>query len=234
MFFTITGVNCAGKSSLCKKFLQDNPNYLTHHFENPKDEQDGKNQYYTFLDNYDENKDYILDRFHEGEFIYAKFIRNYTASYLDEIEERFYKMNSIPFYIYVYADLKDIKARAERRGEDLVKPEQFLIERQLFDKFMHNQHLSYCEINTSILNHKQAYNTMKNSINKWKQICDLTKDWKVKPRGDINAQRLRIVSNKDTLILRPDIKNGNLWITEDKCVQEQINIIQPDEVIYDA
>jgi hypothetical protein len=75
---------------------------------------------------------------------------------------------------------------------------------------------------------------MKDSVNKWKQICDLTKDWKVKPRGDINAKRFRIVSNKDTLILRPDIKNGNLWITEDKCVQEQINIIQPDEVIYDA
>jgi guanylate kinase len=65
MFIIVSGVNCAGKSSLCKKFLQDNLNYLTHHFENPKDEQDGKNQYYTFLDNYDENKNYIMNTLHQ-------------------------------------------------------------------------------------------------------------------------------------------------------------------------
>lgn len=234
MFIIISGCNCSGKSSLCKKFLKDNPNFVTQHFENPKNEADGKNQYYTFLDNFNNTENYVLDRFHEGEWVYAPVIRGYTASYLDEIEKRFYQLPSIPFFIYVYADLKDIKERAERRGEDLIQPELFLVERQMFDKFMHNQHLSYCKINTSILNHGQSYEEMKKSIAKWQKICDLTKDWKVKPRGDINAKRLRIVSNKDTLILRPNIKNGNLWITEDKNVQEQIDIIKPDEVIYDA
>jgi len=233
MFLIVSGVNCAGKTSLCHKLIDYFEGLKTQHFSNPKDMEDGRNQYFSFLDNMDKNSDYLLDRFHEGEWIYAPIYRGYTAEYLLELENKMYGLDYIPFFIYVHAAPSDVRRRIARRGEDFMRPEHLGIEKENFEKFMHIQHLPYVRINTSKFNNQQTLERTLAAIDKYSVMQALTKDWEKVPRGNVNATTMYIVNDEDdsTRIVCPSLHYDNAWITIDRDVQKQIDIIKPEKVV---
>ena len=234
MNIIIAGVNGAGKSSLCKKLKNKFPEFITTHFSNPKDMEDGKRQYFDFVAQMTNTNSYLFDRFHEGEWVYAPIFRNYTPDYLLDFENTLYQLDYVPFFVYVYAKIKDIAIRLKRRGnEDFVKPEHYEVERLNFDNFLTYQHLPYCTINTSRLYFGQAFKKVLANIHKYEAIRKLTTGWAKLPRGDVNASILYVVNDNDlsTKITGKNITGSKLWITVNKCVAEQISIIRPERVV---
>lgn len=233
MFLIISGVNAAGKTSLCDKLLKQFESMKTQHFSNPKDMEDGKNQYFGFLENMDKNSDYLLDRFHEGEWIYAPIYRGYIAEYLLELENKMYELEYVPLFIYLHAAPSDIRRRIARRGEDFMKPEHLDIEKENFEKFMKIQHLPYVRINTSKYRGKRAFERAIYSIEKYNAIQTLTKNWEKMPRGNVNATVMYIINDEDnsTRITCPSLYYDDAWLTVDRDIQKQIDIIKPEKVV---
>lgn len=64
MIIHITGQNGAGKTTLCNN-LSKKLNIPIIHFDKVRTMEEGKKQYFDFLNNY-KNEDIILDRFHDG------------------------------------------------------------------------------------------------------------------------------------------------------------------------
>ena len=233
MNILVSGVNGAGKTTLCKKLKKKYPELIDTHFSNPKDMEDGKKQYFDFVEQMDNDKSYLFDRFHDGEWIYAPIFRGYEGDYLLEFENKLYDLEYVPFFVYVFAKIKDITSRIEKRGEDFVMPEHYPIERLNFDNFVAKQHLPYCTINTSRLFYGKAFQKVLRCIKKYESIRKLVNGWDKIPRGDINANELYVVKDDDfsTKITRPDIIGRNIWITIDRDVEEQSKIIKPQRIV---
>ena len=236
MNILISGPNACGKSSMCERLLSQFPEMILTHFSNPKDMEDGKKQYFDFVKSMKNSKSYLFDRFHDGEWVYAPIFRGYTADYLIEFEEKLYALDYIPFFIYMCADIADVTRRIEKRGEDFVKPEHYAIERENFDKFVVSQHLPYCIVDTSKYRYNNAFKRVLSSIEKYEKVRELTKGWDKLPRGDINAEIIYVVEDTDndnSKILRGDVLAKNIWITTNKALSEQVDIIEPRKVIYE-
>lgn len=191
--YHFSGCDASGKSTHVKelsKILQ----YNWIHFDKPKDLEDGKNQYFNFLNNLNEN--IICDRLHDGEWVYAPIFRGYKGNYLKEFEQRLVqKFNYL--FIYVKAELETIKERARKRGEDFVKEKHFKTVLDYFDQYLEEQSLPFIIIDTT--NSKVKDNIVKviessNKINVvWNLIRQLDANYqKILPRGNVNAENMII------------------------------------------
>ena len=152
MIIHITGQNGSGKTTLCNN-LSKELNLEIKHFDKVKTMEEGKKQYFDFLNNYN-NKDIILDRFHDGEWIYAPIYRNYEANYLNEIENKIKTFDYI--LILITCDINEISKRLDIRGEDYLKPEHYQLEKDNFIKFINKQTLPYIIIDTTFNNEEQT------------------------------------------------------------------------------
>ena len=152
MIIHITGQNGAGKTTLCNN-LAKKLNLKTQHFDKVKTMEEGKEQYFNFLNNY-KNEDIILDRFHDGEYVYAPIYRNYEANYLSEIENKIKEFDYM--LIFVKCDIDEIAKRLDIRGEDYLKPEHYQLEYDNFIKFINKQSLPYVILDTTHKNQKQT------------------------------------------------------------------------------
>jgi len=169
----VTGPNGSGKSTIAEKLNEElKTKYI--HFDKVKTMTEGKAQYFNFLKSVKKNDNYILDRFFEGEDVYAPLYRNYRMDYLLEIEHEIVKDNNFMF-AYINADLQTIINRINVRGEDYVKPEHFGTERKLFDEFFMKQHLPFVNIDTSMAPIEVSLNRIKNAMNKVDTIWSLVK-----------------------------------------------------------
>ncbi len=244
MITHITGMDATGKSTLSEKLCKElNGEYI--HFSNPKDMNDGREQYLNFLRQVDKNKTYICDRFHDGEWVYAPIYRNYKACYMNEIESEIKKTDKY-MLAYIYADLETIKERIKVRGEDFVKEEHYqLVIDNFKNNFLMEQQLPFTMINTSSGTVESNYELLKKSFEKVNSI--LEKECKIQPRGNINAKYM-VVSNiekngvvmpKDNKLCKQLIEAGiylDCWFTHidsenSENVLEQLNIIMPKEII---
>lgn len=151
MIVNVSGCDGSGKTTLVNNLLTHfSKNATTAHFSNPRDYDDGKNQYYSFLEQHQKNSEFILcDRFHEGEWVYAPIYRNYTADYLKDLEEQIITKHNY-LLVFLYAELKDILSRTDVRGEDFVKREHFqLVLDNFLNNFLLKQSLPFIYLNTS-------------------------------------------------------------------------------------
>ena len=145
MIIHITGQNGAGKTTLCNN-LAKKLNLNVIHFDKVKTMEEGKKQYFDFLNNYN-NEDIILDRFYDGEWVYAPIYRNYEANYLNEIENKIKNFNYL--LIFVKCDINEIAKRLDIRGEDYLKSEHYQLEYDNFIKFINKQSLPYVILDTT-------------------------------------------------------------------------------------
>lgn len=249
MIINLTGLDATGKSTLAKKLTEDlNAKYT--HFDKPKDMEDGKFQYFNFLNDIDPNNNYVCDRFYEGEWVYAPIYRNYIADYMDEIEHKI--INTDKYMLaYITANLETVKERIKVRGEDFVKEEHY---QMILDNFKNNflleQQLPFTIINTSYGDVESNYNLLKSSYDKVKIILEEQEKLNIDimPRGNINAEIMIITNNKSKILLdkniNPDyissLKNNDIYLNcwfsyycdkNLKSVLNQINIINPKIII---
>lgn len=168
MIIHITGQNGAGKTTLCNN-LSKELNLDIIHFDKIKTMEEGKKQYFNFLNNYN-NEDIILDRFHDGEWVYAPIYRNYEANYLNEIENKIKQFDYM--LIFVKCDIDIVTKRLNIRGEDYLKPEHYQLEYDNFIKFINKQTLPYIIINTTYMNENEAFKYSKYYINYMKLLYE--------------------------------------------------------------
>lgn len=95
--------NC-GKTTISEA-LRDKLGLEYKKFSNPKDEADGKKQYFDYFASHTSGK-YVLDRSHLGEWVYAPLFRNYTPKYWSEMEKKLRSVNAEILYLMPYASQK--------------------------------------------------------------------------------------------------------------------------------
>lgn len=197
----VTGGDGVGKSTLVSE-LSKQLNLKSQHFDKPKDMEDGKKQYFDFIDNLLVNESAIADRFHEGEWIYAPKLRGYTADYLREFERKVINKHSY-LQVYVKAELETIIERTRIRGEDFIKEEDFQIFLDLFEDFMNKQALPFIEINTTNSKTEDDVKRVIQAFNNANTIWDLVKNGSapgtinkaIQPRGNIEADVMIVAQN---------------------------------------
>ena len=197
------GGDGVGKSTLVKA-VSKKLNFYSKHFDKPLNYEDGKKQYFDFLNNLKEldKKSVICDRLHDGEWIYAPLYRNYTGDYMREFERELINRYSY-LLVYVKADLQTIVERTRRRGEDFVKEEHFQKVLDSYDEYMYEQALPYIEIDTTSSDTNNDVDKIISSYRKSKKIWEEVRIGDsinevikpVQPRGNINGDIMIVGQN---------------------------------------
>jgi len=205
MINNFTGADGSGKTTLAEKTCNLSNGVYTH-FDKPKDLADGKNQYFGFLnDHKDDTINYICDRFHEGEWVYAPLYRGYTGNYLSEFEREIIKDHNY-LLTYVTANLETIITRTRIRGEDFVKEEHFQTVLNLFNDFLYLQKMPFIIVDTStapipgsLIRIQDAMKKVNNIWGSIKQCIDNKCDGVIAPtplpRGNVEAKYMIVGQN---------------------------------------
>lgn len=232
-----SGMDCTLKTTLCGK-LSTILNCDVQHFDKPKNLEDGKRQYFGFLNEIYKQNDIICDRYHDGEHIYAPLYRGYESDYLNDFESQ---LRTYPYlFINTTADINVILERIKLRGEDFVKEEHYQTVLDLFERYLEKQSMPYIKIDTSNADIDQYIERILKALDKIKKIYD----YSVKNNcqniyyGNMEANNFIIV-DKDQLELVKQmlIRNktyNDYWITtneDDEFVDYQMRLLQPEEVI---
>ena len=187
----VSGCDLTTKSTICK-FLKEKTNYEIKHFDKVKTLEEGKQQYCDFL-KYEHNKNYICDRFHDGEWVYAPLYRNYKGNYLNEIEN---ELRKFPYlFVNTYCDIDVIEERLRQREENYVKTEDFKTILDSFYDYTMEQNMPYLRINTNIADSEKYANYILKCFNIIKEI------FKENTKNDIycgnfEAKNLVVISDK--------------------------------------
>lgn len=249
MIINLTGHDCTGKTTLAERLTNEiNAEYT--HFSNPKDMEDGKKQYFDFLNNVDSSKNYVCDRFHDGEWVYAPIYRGYTANYMEELESKLRKTDKY-MLAYITADLETIIERIKVRGEDFVKEEHYQLVLDNFkNNFLMNQQMPFVMINTTHGTVDSNYELLKTSYEKVKLILDeqIELGVEVMPRGNINGS-VMIVGNSESNPIMDEkmnyeyvssLKESGIYLDcwfsyvcskNMESILNQINIVKPKTII---
>ena len=234
-----SGRDGVGKSTLLK-LLKNKIEFSTQHFSAPKNLEDGKKEYFDFINiaKEDPNKLYILDRFYEGECTYAPIYRNYTCNYMKEIESELIKQNG--FYIYIKANDETVLKRTRIRGEDFAKEEDFSRIADNYEQFLLDQKLPFIIIdNSDGTDIADNVNKLYSNIIKIQNIYNIRKC--IMPRGNINAKYFIISDNNNdlsSLYSNEDVINKlkekgiytDCWFTNYDYLVEQ-NLIKPQYIL---
>lgn len=212
----VSGFDRCGKSTLCDLLSKDLGADVTH-FSNPKNIDDGKNQYFNFLNQISDDKIYICDRYHDGEWIYAPIYRGYKADYMGEIETAICnKMNYM--FAFLTAEYETIIDRINECGEEFVKPKHFKqIMDSFVDDFLMEQRMPYTIINTTYKNKKESFEQVKHDMNVVDKIWSMYRtyvkasdEYKIcfpltLPRGNVRA-KFMIIDQSPAVMDKSDYK----------------------------
>lgn len=233
----VSGMDCTLKTTLCEK-LSKILSCEVCHFDKPKNLEDGKKQYFDFLNETYKQNDVICDRYHDGEHIYAPLYRGYESNYLHEFET---KLREYPYlFVNTVSDINVILERIKLRGEDFVKEEHYQTILDLFEKYLEKQSMPYIKIDTSDYKTDEYIRRILRAIENIKKMYS----YSVKNNcqniyyGNMEANNFIIV-NRDKLELAKQKliqanEYNNCWITtneDDEFVCYQMRLLQPEEVI---
>lgn len=231
----LSGMDCTLKTTLCK-LLSESLNCNIVHFDKPKDMLDGKNQYFSFInDNNYIDKNIICDRFHDGEHVYAPLYRGYESTYIEEFEEL---LRNIPYlFVNTTSDIEIIKQRILNRGEDFVKEEHYSTVLELFKRYLKIQSMPYIIVDTSNAEVDKYIDVILKSLEKIKLLFNFKNSEDIY-FGNVNCKYFYIVKNKEDIQkCKSLLKNSNeyfeSWILfSNNCeyIKEQIKILNPKEV----
>lgn len=243
MLTIVCGGDGVGKSTLCEGIREKtDTTWETTHFCQPKDMNDGKRQYFEFLNKVKPGHNYLCDRFHDGEHVYAPLYRGYESTYLAEIEDRMVNLDAnYPLMLYVTADVAEVERRVKLRGEDYVKAGDHKVVRSNYEQFMDKQMLPFAIIDTTEGNRADALNDAKAAMAKCRTIfdqfydapchCRLTENHICVPRGNINAKYFVVGQNparsKSTLM------NTRMW-TYARSSMTLIDALKANDVYLDC
>ncbi len=217
MIYHISGCDCTVKTTLCN-MLNKKLNLEVVHFDKPKNMEDGKEQYFNFLNTL--NKDIICDRFHDGEYIYAPLYRGYTANYLNEFETELRKKPYL--FVNTYSNLDTIIKRAQKRGEDFVNFNDFEKVLSLFQSYIKTQNMPYIILDTTeSTEDNDIIDKYTDLIIRYgkviKQLFDNNKDGDIY-FGCLNAKYTIEAPDYETLLARKEkMLNNNAGILYDQC-----------------
>ena len=235
-------LHCGGmdrtlKSTICNK-LSKILHCDVYHFDKPKDLEDGKQQYFNFLNETYKTNDIICDRYHDGEHVYAPLYRGYESDYLKEFE---LQLRKYPYlFINTTADIDVILERIKLAGEDFVKEEHYQTVLDLFERYVEKQSMPYIKIDTSVAEVDKYIERILNATDKIKRMYE----YAVKNNcqniyyGNMEADNFIIVDkDKLELVKQMLIQNktyNNFWITTNEdsdFVDYQMRLLQPEEII---
>lgn len=126
MIYIIEGPDGAGKSTYAK-FLSTVTGYPVIHFSNPKSEEEKAKMYEMYLEILENNDDVIFDRSWISDLVYGPVLRGgatITPRQSAVLGNRLAGKGGM--IIYCTSDLKTLLERAYSRGEELIKPHQFV------------------------------------------------------------------------------------------------------------
>jgi len=132
----IEGENKTGKSTLAK-YIVDNYGYEYIKCSQPGD--DAFKEYKDIIKSLDQNKNYVIDRFLYGEFVYGPLYRNkcqLNNAKMFELENMIYKDAII---IYCYDSASNIAKRFEEEKEEFANADKI---QQALDLFKHTMRAS--------------------------------------------------------------------------------------------
>lgn len=137
MIIILSGLNKSGKTTLANK-IKELGKFEYIKCSQPKIE-NGKNyafeEYMGILDKIDKDKNYIIDRFHFGSFVYGPLYRNKEDFSLDcfyKIEERLLELDTL--LILCIASDKFLIKKYQEENEEFAKLELISQEKELFKK----------------------------------------------------------------------------------------------------
>jgi len=233
----IVGGDGVGKSTLVNA-LSKKLNCESIHFDKPKDMKDGKNQYFSFANNMnnDSNKMIIADRLHEGEWVYAPLYRGYTADYMREFEREIIKKHNF-LLVFVKAEMETILHRTRTRGEDFVKEEHFQTVQDLFNDYMNEQALPYIEVDTTNSKTPDDVKRILNAYNKIDKIWNAIRNAKCTgailtpalPRGNVEAD-IMIIGQNPGGKGKQNIKYSTTWCEKGGLSDFILNITKENNI----
>lgn len=157
-FIWVIGSDGSGKTTIVNN-LSKELNIETKHFGPEKSLESGKNRYFNFIKELENN--IIVDRFSEGEAIFAPLYRGYDGSeYFNELEKEI-KNKFDAILILALPPFEVVKKRLYERGEDFVKEEHF---KYCYDKIIeifNNSSLKKIIIDTDTNNEEKCIEIIK-------------------------------------------------------------------------
>ena len=157
MIIIISGCDRVGKTTLCNN-LQKQLNAQYTHFSVPENQDSAFNEYKDFIDQIDNNKIYLIDRFYECECIYAPIFRGYNNIQVKQFDNILRKKTKVLF-IYIKADLDIIKQRMNDIGDDYVNLENIDDIYCQYQIYMESIQLPYIILNNN------SFSELENNLN---------------------------------------------------------------------
>lgn len=164
-----TGVDGSGKTTFVDR-LVNKYNCEAIHFCAPKDFNHAKSDYLSFLEK--QNTSCVVDRLHDGEFVYGIKYRNnnieevieFTKEYETKLKDKF----DVKLF-YVFADKDTLLKRYETRGEDFIDWLHIEELQELYNIFLKTTSLETYIIDTT-------HETIENNLDKIIDIVEATNE----------------------------------------------------------
>lgn len=207
MVIIVSGCDRVGKTTFCTQ-LQKQLNAYYVHFSVPKSQNSAYKEYENFINQIDNNKVYVIDRFYECECIYAPIFRGYNNLQVKQFDNILRKKTKVLF-IYIKSKLNIIKQRITDIGDDYINIGNIEKIYYLYQIYMEKIQLPYIILNNNYLSDlNKNVNITLQLINNYNFIDDYY--------GNLQA--------KKAIIFSQEIQNKHDYILNNICPIEKLDI----------
>lgn len=240
MLVIFTGCDRSGKTTLTQAFINYAQQFINKddditdieykHFYVPSSKEEAEKEYFDYINNVQDNKLYILDRFYESEYVYAPIYRNYSIDYLEAIEELLNKKNTL--FVYMQTPLNTIRKRVNQQGDEYIDIKDVQKICSNFEEFFAKTSVPYITISGDYKLSQQE-RLLELIYTYMQKIKELNKTYIYGTRsvGKLNSQCIIVNLAED-----PNIRNINdymyQWIANKDTYKNDISILDGNELIF--